>query len=115
MQQEGRKKTMHDEKKHHNRFSEGFFWGAVIGGATAYVLSHKKGREFIKELFQDGIDFLEEKAEKAIEKEVFIEQDPAMEDEEIVEVHTKDYEKIEEDVPKSMPKKRFFKKASKPK
>lgn len=106
---------MHDEKKHNGRFSEGFFWGAVIGGAAAYVLSHKKGREFIKELFQDGVDFLEEKAEKTVEQEVFIEQDPGM-DEEIVEVHPKNYEKIEEEKELSAPqKKRFFKKASKSK
>lgn len=107
---------MHDEKKHNGRFSEGFFWGAIIGGAAAYVLSHKKGRELIKELFQDGMDFLEEKAEKVVEKEVFIEQDPGMMEEEIIEVHPKNYEKIEEeDMPKPAPKKRFFKKASKSK
>lgn len=106
---------MHDEKKHHGRFSEGFFWGAVIGGAATYVLSHKKGREFIKELFQDGVDFLEEKAEKIAEKEVFVEQDIPVE-EEIVEVHPKNYEKIEEEkVSTSAPKKRFFKKTPKSK
>lgn len=110
-----------DEKKHHGRFTEGFFWGAVIGGAAAYVLSHKKGRDFLKELFQDGVDFLEEKAEKVTVDEVLEEQAMLEEplEEPIVEVHVKDYEKIEEpdvkeEAPKQQsPKKRFFKKAQK--
>lgn len=107
---------MQNEKNHHGRFTEGFFWGAVIGGAAAYVLSHKKGREFIKELFQNGVDFLEEKAEKAVEKEVFTEQDAEV-NEPVIEVHTKDYEKIEtEETPQlSTSKKRFFKKVPKSK
>lgn len=111
-----------DEKKHHGRFAEGFFWGAVIGGAAAYILSHKKGRDFVKELFQDGIDFLEEKAEKVTIDEMLEEQDMMGEsvEEPIVEAHVKDYEKIEpegkEEAIKPQPqKKRFFKKTQKSK
>lgn len=110
------------EKKHHNRFVEGFFWGAVIGGAATYVLSHKKGRELVKELFQDAVDFLEERVEQASDNEILIEEEMQEDPSEDVpvEVHVKDYEKSVSDkgeLPHSSPiqKKRFFKKSQKSK
>lgn len=46
-------------EKKQGKFFDGFFFGAVLGGGVAYVLSTKKGRDFVKELIQDGADLLE--------------------------------------------------------
>lgn len=48
------------EKKHGGHFFNGFFWGAALGGSFAYVLSTKRGRDLIKDLFQDGLDMLDD-------------------------------------------------------
>lgn len=46
-----------DKKGGH--FFNGFFWGAMIGGGVAYLLSTKKGRNLLGELVQDGINMLD--------------------------------------------------------
>lgn len=47
----------HEKKGGH--FFNGFFWGAALGGGVAYLLSTKRGRDILKELFADGLDMLE--------------------------------------------------------
>lgn len=91
-------------------FFNGFFWGAVIGGGFAYLLSTKRGRDLLKELTQDGIDMLDnattpENAEIVSEPEVY---------EEIVEEASQESPKV---IPqdsaerrKEPSKKRFFRK-----
>lgn len=66
----------HQNNKKGGHFFNGFFWGAVIGGGLAYLLSTKKGRDLLKELTQDGIDMLDnatnpEKVEIVSEPEVY--------------------------------------------
>lgn len=67
-----------NEKKQ-GKFMEGFFWGGVIGGGLSYLLSTKKGRDFLKDLIQTGMDALENAT--VPEPEIFEEEAP-MEDEE---------------------------------
>ena len=50
---------MHPENKQ-GKFLDGFFWGAVIGGGFACLLSTKRGRDFLKDLIDEGIDILED-------------------------------------------------------
>lgn len=54
----------HKSDNHHKggKFLDGFFWGAVLGGGAAYVLSTKKGRDIVKELIQEGVNVLENMA-----------------------------------------------------
>lgn len=37
----------------------GLLWGAILGGSLTYLLSHKKGRELLKDLSENGIHALE--------------------------------------------------------
>lgn len=56
---------MSHKSDNHNKggkFLDGFFWGAVLGGGAAYVLSTKKGRDIVKELIQEGVNVLENMA-----------------------------------------------------
>lgn len=48
---------MHDKKQ--GKFMEGFFWGGLIGGGFAYLLSTQKGRDFLKDIIQSGVDMLD--------------------------------------------------------
>jgi gas vesicle protein len=100
----------HPNDKKGGHFFNGFFWGAAIGGGLAYLLSTKKGREFLKELIQDGIDMLDDATtpgeELTFEPEVY---------EEISEEGIAEPSKtkpLDSDSVSSSPKKRFFKKVA---
>ncbi len=95
-------------QKSGGKFFSGFFWGAVLGGASAYVLSTKRGREVVKELISEGVNRLEDAAapkKENIEKII----SPIMEEEVVVEKEAGSVS----DEEKGDSKKRFFKKAAK--
>lgn len=107
---------MNDKKQ--GKFLEGFFWGGVLGGGFAYLLSTKKGRDFLKELGQSGLDMLEsatmpeletaEEAPPAVMEEVFEEEIAASPAAEPKHVQEKKQETS------TVPRKRFFKARTKP-
>lgn len=68
---------MHEKKQ--GKFMEGFFWGGVVGGGLSYLLSTQKGRDFLKDLIQTGMDALENAT--VPEPEIF-EEEELSEDEE---------------------------------
>ncbi len=79
---------MHQDKKG-GHFINGFFWGAVLGGGFAYLISTKRGREFLKDLVQDGMDMLEEatmpEQEEVIEKPIIAEPSTSVSEENVIE------------------------------
>lgn len=101
---------MHDEKKN-GHFSDGFFLGALIGGGLAVLLTHKKGREFLRELFDEGLEFIEEKVGTRVENAVFEEEIPESEivEEKLLASESAVEEKEEKQSAPSTSKKRFFK------
>jgi hypothetical protein len=54
-------KNMSDtEKKHeHHGGPNGFIMGALLGGALVYLVGTPKGRRILKEVSENGIEFLE--------------------------------------------------------
>lgn len=107
----------HHEKKGGNFFN-GFFWGAVLGGGFAYLLSTKRGRDLLKDLISDGVDMLDgltqepeiaEEEQYAATEEPFIveEQDDAG----APAVEAKQHAQRETSSP--LVKKRFFKASKK--
>lgn len=102
---------MHEKKQ--GKFLDGFFWGAVIGGGLAYLLSTKKGRDLLKDLGQNGLDMLE--GATMPEPEMVVETPPVVA-EEVLEEEIASAPVVSE-VPQpsaknpesSSPKKRFFK------
>lgn len=51
---------MDNHHKKGGKFLDGFFWGAVLGGGFAYLLSTKRGRELLKDLASDGMNMLDD-------------------------------------------------------
>ena len=104
---------MHQDKKG-GHFINGFFWGAVLGGGFAYLVSTKKGRALLKDLFQDGMDMLEEATmpdqEEIMEAPIVTEPSVSTVEEKAVEepepASNEQSKKVES------PRKRFFRKAS---
>lgn len=75
-----------NEKKQ-GKFLDGFFWGAVIGGGLSYLLSTKKGRDFLKDIIQNGMDVLENATapepemfpdEQVVEQDIRVEKDTVL-------------------------------------
>lgn len=56
----GTKKEMDNHHKKGGKFLDGFFWGAVLGGGLASLLSTKRGRELLKDLASDGMNMLDD-------------------------------------------------------
>lgn len=47
-----------DKQHHGGNFVNGFMWGAAVGGGVSFVLSHKKGRELIRDISENGLEAL---------------------------------------------------------
>lgn len=54
--------NIHMQEKKGSKFFSGMFWGAVLGGGAAYVLSSKKRRDIAKDIINQGVDLLERAA-----------------------------------------------------
>ncbi len=107
----------HHEKKGGNFFN-GFFWGAVLGGGFAYLLSTKRGRDLLKDLISDGVDMLDgltQEPETAEEEQYAATQEPfASEEQEDVNVPSAAAKQhIQKETPSPLVKKRFFKASKK--
>ena len=46
------------DKQHGGNFVNGFMWGAAVGGSVSFILSHKKGRELLKGISENGVEAL---------------------------------------------------------
>lgn len=102
---------IHMQEKKGSKFFNGFFWGAVLGGGAAYVLSTKKGRATVKELLSQGLDMLEDKAaSKVAQVEKMVSPVPNVVEEMTIEETLTASPEIKE---KADSTKRFFKKAVK--
>lgn len=103
-----------NEKKQ-GKFLDGFFWGTVIGGGLSYLLSTKKGRDFLKDVIQNGMDALENATvpePETLEDEPIIEQEKRVE-EVIVSSPAKPITHQPQTEEQEVKKTRFFKKSSK--
>lgn len=99
------------EEKSGGKFFNGLLWGAAIGGAAAYVLSTKRGRDAVKELLHEGFDALEGVAAEKVEK-VKKAVNPVMQDEEFVDSASEMPQKeAKDEASASASKKHFFKKS----
>lgn len=101
----------HEKKGGH--FFNGFFWGAVIGGGFTYLLTTKKGRDFLKELAQDGLDMLDGltmEPEMAEEEELtpIVSEEVIVEEPRVAPVVTPAKESEPKKTPEMTVKKRFF-------
>jgi TFIIF-interacting CTD phosphatase-like protein len=47
-----------NDKEHGGNFVNGFMWGAIVGGGISFVLSHKKGRELLRDISENGVEAL---------------------------------------------------------
>jgi len=73
------------EKEKHHGGPNGFVMGALLGGALVYLVGTAKGRRILKEISENGIEFLEKV--ESIEDLANLEWDDLeQEDEEIVHV-----------------------------
>ncbi|MBP9814826.1 MAG: YtxH domain-containing protein [Candidatus Levybacteria bacterium] len=105
--------NLHHEKKGGNFFN-GFFWGAVLGGGFAYLLSTKKGRDLLKDLISDGVDMLDgltQEPEAAEEEHYAEEQEPFVAEakEDVDTSITTEKPHVKTEASSQPVKKRFFK------
>ena len=104
---------MHQDKKG-GHFINGFFWGAVLGGGFAYLISTKRGRELLKDLVQDGMDMLEEatmpEQEEVMEAPIVVEPSVSAVEEKVIEEPKSTSD--EQGKKAESPRKRFFRKVS---
>lgn len=91
-----------DKKKESK--SNHFLWGVFIGAGLAYLVGTEKGRGLLKELMQEGADFISDVTTPEAE------ENPAVYNEEAIEVDSEENNEVtpEEEKPQT-PKKRFFK------
>ncbi len=97
-----------NHQKTGGKFFNGFFWGAILGGGAAYILSTKRGREAVKELISEGIGRVEDATapkKESLEKIIT----PVMEEEIVIEQGITSPSAEE----RAEAKRRFFKKAAK--
>ena len=46
------------DKQHGGNFVNGFMWGAIVGGGVSWIATHKKGRELVVDISENGIEAL---------------------------------------------------------
>lgn len=92
---------MQDKKE--GKSGGGFLWGAVIGGALTYLITTERGREILKELFNEGIDIVSDMTSPEPE------EDPGVYNEEAITVTPEgETEAATEDTKEEHRRKRFF-------
>ncbi len=74
-----------ETNKHGKSGGSAFFWGLIIGGLLATLLTTKRGRQILREVVNLGLelfeDFVEERGRKNVEKEDVIEATEDLESE----------------------------------
>lgn len=90
------------EKKKESKSGNSFLWGIFVGAGLAYLVGTEKGRGLLKELMQEGADFIADVTSPEAEENpaVYNSEEAAAEEGQVAE------EAQEE---KHAPRKRFFK------
>jgi len=93
------------EKKKESRSGNGFMWGVFIGAGLAYLVGTEKGRGLLKELMQEGADFIADISSPEPEENPGVYNTS----EEAAVSDSAEEDKESQEGTQSPPKKRFFK------
>ncbi len=92
------------EKKKESKSGNSFLWGIFVGAGLAYLVGTEKGRGILKELMQEGADFIADFASPEAEENpaVYNTEEAVVKEGQVVEEENQEEKQ-------HTPKKRFFK------